>query len=431
MTVVAMNKARQRLRFGPFEMSRKGELTRAGVPVRLAPQPSQVLAMLVRRAGELVTREEIRAEVWGGTVVEFDLAVNYCIREIRKALGDDANQPRYVETVPKRGYRLVAPVAEAAPAAPVDAGVARAFREAEHLSVTWELEKTRKAAELYRQVIEAEPGFAAAYAGLVNALVILPFMGAPQDPSEVERLALRALELDDSLALTHTALAHGWWHQWRWAEAGEAFRRAVALDPECTVAHQLYGLYLVSVGRCAEAIEHGQWAAEREPTVGVMQYSLAQIYLHSGRAEDAVRQNLHTLEVARHYPNSYASLVRAYLLLGEPGRAGAVLEEWERVSGPGVAGPWRAYWLTHAGRMEEARVAFAGWWKGASEGGRLTYGSAVARLALGDAEGALALLEQSVARHTPTMLWLKVAPETLCLHGEPQYRRLLEQMGLV
>ena len=97
------------LRFGSFEMDlRAGELHRSGHLVRLQPQPFRVLSLLASRAGEVVTREEIQAEVWpAGTFVDFEQSLNFCIRQIRAALGDSALAPRYVETLPRRGYRWV------------------------------------------------------------------------------------------------------------------------------------------------------------------------------------------------------------------------------------------------------------------------------------------------------------------------------------
>ncbi|OFV87889.1 MAG: hypothetical protein A2V74_09570 [Acidobacteria bacterium RBG_16_70_10] len=93
------------LRFGVFEMDlRSGELRRQGALVRLQPQPFKVLALLASRAGEVVTREEIQAEVWpAGTFVDFEQSLNFCIRQIRTALGDQAVTPRFVETLPKPG----------------------------------------------------------------------------------------------------------------------------------------------------------------------------------------------------------------------------------------------------------------------------------------------------------------------------------------
>jgi DNA-binding winged helix-turn-helix (wHTH) protein len=96
------------LRFGQFELDlRSGEMRRAGVLMRLQPQPFKVLAMLACRPGELVTREEIQKEVWpAGTFVDFEQSLNFCIRQIRSALGDSALSPRFVETLPRRGYRF-------------------------------------------------------------------------------------------------------------------------------------------------------------------------------------------------------------------------------------------------------------------------------------------------------------------------------------
>lgn len=100
------------LRFGPFELdTRNGELRRDHALVRLPPQPLRILVSLASHAGELQTREEIRNLVWKGeTFVDFELGLNYCLNQIRKALGDDAHSPHFIETVPRRGYRFIAPV---------------------------------------------------------------------------------------------------------------------------------------------------------------------------------------------------------------------------------------------------------------------------------------------------------------------------------
>lgn len=111
-------------RFGQFELDiAAGELRRNTRRVRLQPQPFKLLVLLARRAGALVTRDEIRSELWPeGTFVDFDQSVNFAIKQIRDVLGDSAERPLYVETVPRRGYRFIAPIEPAAkdslPAAP-------------------------------------------------------------------------------------------------------------------------------------------------------------------------------------------------------------------------------------------------------------------------------------------------------------------------
>ena len=106
------NSSRGVLRFGVFEADLDaGELRNGGTKIRMQEQPFQVLGVLLQRAGELVSREELRQQVWGErTFVEFDHALNTAIKKIRIAIGDDAATPQYIETIPKRGYRFIAPV---------------------------------------------------------------------------------------------------------------------------------------------------------------------------------------------------------------------------------------------------------------------------------------------------------------------------------
>jgi DNA-binding winged helix-turn-helix (wHTH) protein/tetratricopeptide (TPR) repeat protein len=119
-------------RFGVFGTDlTEGRLRRQGQPVRLQHQPFQVLIALLERHGEVVTRDELRKRLWpGDTFVEFDKSLGVALAKLRAALGDDAANPRFVETVPRRGYRFIAPVTvqddgpESQPAAPVGASVA-------------------------------------------------------------------------------------------------------------------------------------------------------------------------------------------------------------------------------------------------------------------------------------------------------------------
>ena len=108
---------RQVLQFGGFELDpASGELRRGGDPIKLPPQPFKVLELLARRAGEVVTREEIRVHVWcDDTIVDFEQGLNFCIRRIRDVLGDTADAPRFIETLPRRGYRFVMAVTRPEP----------------------------------------------------------------------------------------------------------------------------------------------------------------------------------------------------------------------------------------------------------------------------------------------------------------------------
>ena len=105
------------IRFGVFDFDpATRELRRNGSAVRLQAQPAQVLAILLEARGEVVTREALREAIWGkDTFVDFDRGLNFCISQIRSALGDSASSPIFVRTVPKRGYQFIAPLPDSKP----------------------------------------------------------------------------------------------------------------------------------------------------------------------------------------------------------------------------------------------------------------------------------------------------------------------------
>jgi DNA-binding winged helix-turn-helix (wHTH) protein len=103
------------LRFGSFELDLDAQqLLKNGRIVRLQPQPFRLLRLLIAQPGKLVTREEIQAALWkDDTFVDFEQGVNFAIKQVREALGDRAEHPLYIQTVPKRGYRFLAPITAA------------------------------------------------------------------------------------------------------------------------------------------------------------------------------------------------------------------------------------------------------------------------------------------------------------------------------
>ncbi len=113
----------QTVRFGVYEADLgAGELRRKGRKLKLQEQPFQVLALLLERPGEVITREALREKLWpADTFVEFDHSLNTAISKIREALGDLADNPRFVETLPRRGYRFIAPVEESGQASEPEA----------------------------------------------------------------------------------------------------------------------------------------------------------------------------------------------------------------------------------------------------------------------------------------------------------------------
>src|ERR1700733_6351470 len=102
----------RKTRFGPYELDlRSGELHKHGVRMKLQDQPFQILALLLERPGDVITREELRQTLWpADTFVDFDTGLNSAVKKLRDVLSDSADEPRYIETLPRRGYRFIAPV---------------------------------------------------------------------------------------------------------------------------------------------------------------------------------------------------------------------------------------------------------------------------------------------------------------------------------
>src|SRR5262249_9633258 len=105
----------QIFRFGLFEADpSSGTLTRKGIRIKIQEQPFRVLVLLLERAGEIISREEMREKLWPeGTYVDFDGSLNVILKKLRATLEDDSDNPRFIETVPRRGYRFIAPVSVA------------------------------------------------------------------------------------------------------------------------------------------------------------------------------------------------------------------------------------------------------------------------------------------------------------------------------
>jgi TolB-like protein/DNA-binding winged helix-turn-helix (wHTH) protein/cytochrome c-type biogenesis protein CcmH/NrfG len=177
-----------RVRFGPFEVdSRTGELFKNGRKLRLQEQPFRVLQMLVERPGELITRDELRDRLWPkDTFVDFDHGLNAAVNRLRERLGDVSDRPQYIETLPRRGYRFVAPVEPAADARTIPEQAPETSGQPEPVSL-----KPR------RRIF----AIAAGLVSLILAAFLLAFFAAPlrdrllpPRPTAIHSLAVLPLE---------------------------------------------------------------------------------------------------------------------------------------------------------------------------------------------------------------------------------------------
>jgi len=323
------------LLFDDFELRLDGgELFKGGAPVKLQPQPARVLAILASRSGQVVEREEIRRLVWGDSFLDFDASLNFSIKQIRQALGDSAAEPRFVETLPRRGYRFLAPVRTGTAPVPLPepvpspkpapmrrlslavlsltllAGalaVLLGHRQTTPSSTASEAylrgiyllgqEQFEKAKASLQDAILLDPSFAPAYAHLAVAKnrVELPLW---PDMETIDAAARRAIELDPNLAQAHLALAENLFNaHLDWEQAGREYQKALALDPGNAKTYRGYAFYLTSLGRHDEAIASFSRARKLDPAAMLMKSDFA-FFLYMGRRYDeAARQARKTLEL--------------------------------------------------------------------------------------------------------------------------------------
>ncbi len=460
-----------RLSFGAFEVHLESrELKKDGAVVKLEPQPLRVLMLLIRRRGELVTREEIQQEVWlDGTTVEFDEGLYYCIRQIRLVLGDSGKDPQFIQTVPKRGYRFLPAVTEVetlavsatessveitgsrrwiwgmglAAVVAVLAGwnssglnlqksaknreLDRLLAEADHLSESWDREIMSRAISQYNELIRFAPDFAPAYAGLANVLVIAPGTTA-KNLGDAEVFAKKALSLDSSSAMGHAALGHAYWYQYRWSEAEAQFRMALEQNAKIATPHQLYGLYLAGIGgRQAEAIEHARKAVELDPRSGLMSYSLAKVLLLAGKIDEAIIEARRTLQVARHYPLTYEILTGALIQRGSYAEAEKAIEGWKRYSTAGEPRLRQAQLLARQGQLREARLIVEELGKSPS---KISFALAMALEGVGERDAAIKVIRKLVAERRMGVVFMKMDPALLALRDDPRFQELLLQIRM-
>ncbi len=447
------------LRFDPYDLNPEtGELRKGGTPLKLPPQPAKVLALLASRPGELVTREELQRELWGDqTLVDFDRGLNFCIRRVRAVLLDDATEPRYIETVPRRGYRFIAPVQQVSTvprrrwwprpvlAVGVLAAVALAlmfanrgagrsvspevyaqYRKGRFLAEEFEA-RQNKSIEYYQDAIARDPGYAPAYAGLAYAYVVhswlKPELPARDYLAKAKSAALKSLELDPQVALGHTALGYFLGYDWQWARAEQEYRKAIALAPNDPDAHDQFSLLLSSLGRHEEALREARLAAELDPVSAVVSFNLAHDLWMARRYDEAIAQSRRVLELHPETRLAYNVIGHCYAQKRMYQEAEAAFREFQPDIPP-AASPWRAYVLALAGRKPEAESIIQ-----AAQAPNFRGPQAQCYAALGDHGRALDWLEQAFARHESSLVWAKVRPEYDSLHAEPRFAALLQKMG--
>jgi TolB-like protein/Flp pilus assembly protein TadD len=291
-----------------------------------------------------------------------------------------------------------------------------------------------RAIEYFERAIEADSQYAAAYAGLATAYALQGLSGSltPREArGRVREAAIKAIQIDDGLAEAHTALgAYLHVYEWDWQAAEREHRRAIELDPNSSMARQIYGAELTAMGRLEEAVAQRRKAVELDPLAPLFSQSLGSTLLYAGRSGEALVHLRAALELDSTYWRAHATLGDLYASTGRFEDAVTAHHRSVELAGANSharAGLARA--LALAGRQDEARRIFAELQAEAEHTGIHSPALATVFLALNDVEGALAWLELSYHERHPQLRFIG-GPRYALLENDPRFLDLLRRIGL-
>jgi DNA-binding winged helix-turn-helix (wHTH) protein len=326
-------------KFADFELdARSRELRKRGRRLGVQQQPLQVLTMLVAAPGDVITRDELRERIWGtSTHVDFDRAINKAITHLRQVLDDDASRPRFIETLPKRGYRFVADVRRLDSRRGIKEDAKEAYLKARHFWNKRTPDDLKRSIDYFHRAIERDPDYPLAWTGLADAHTMIGIFGL-RPPGDVfppaKAAAERALALDVSLAEGHTVLAEiQKLYEWNWDAAERSYRRALELDPGYSVAHHWYAQLLSILARHDQAYTEMEAARRCDPLSPTIAAFISYAAFEARRYEAAVATAHDALELDAHAPLTHYMLGRAYAKLGDTNNAILTLEKGIRLAG--------------------------------------------------------------------------------------------------
>ncbi|MEM7048509.1 MAG: winged helix-turn-helix domain-containing protein [Acidobacteriota bacterium] len=428
----------RRVRFDNYELDLDtAELWSAGLPVDLPPQPSRVLALLVDHAAVLVTRDVLRERIWGTAAVEWETGLHQAISRIRTTLGDSAAEPRFIETVPRRGYRFIGrlrsdehqtPAAGALPPVdvrntgrstqiiysgiafvlagvtalvlsiptalqqhgdgtapsdalapfstdPHDAEANRLYEEASHLVRQRDFEA---AIERFERATARAPGWAEPWSARAETELARPAVGRV----ERARLALEgALARDADNARAWRQLAQlRLWEEWDWLGGQQALERAAALEPKSANLWQLRAAMEIVHGRFDKAVAAARRAVALDPISTGLRADLGWTLYYAGDIAGATSECRRSLELDPANPSAFQCLVQALLVEGRNDELVTLVAE--RAISPTSSRSGESmvedYFRRHLAYLDAEPGC-----------GTTAAAEALAKLSLGDTEGAL------------------------------------------
>jgi TolB-like protein/DNA-binding winged helix-turn-helix (wHTH) protein/Tfp pilus assembly protein PilF len=294
-----------------------------------------------------------------------------------------------------------------------------------------------KSIVIFRRAIDREPNYALAYCGLADAYALLGFRGSfpSKDAlSHAEAAALKAIELDDTLAEAHASRAFiAETYEWDWTTAEREYKRALELNAGDARAHHWYAGYLMYVGRLDEGIAEARRARDLDPLSLPVNNALAGRLLVAGRVDEALAQVRKTLEIDPHFAPAHQTLGWAYLNQGKHGEAIQEFQQALQLSGNETTDLTLDLGFAYAvaGKREEARKILAKLKQQNEKGLVPSAPIAILYGALSEPDEAFAWLEKAYQEHDPELTYINVPGRRFePLRHDPRFRKLLVRMGL-
>ncbi len=443
----------RRATFAGFELDLETrELWNAGRRIDLAPQPSKVLAILVSYAGRLVERSELRRRIWGDSWLDWETGLHQAVRRIRVVLGDSATEPRFIETVPRRGYRFIAEVEtekrSALPSgfrfvwgaalsallllcslATAHGALSRgdsssqilagpvpgeeSLRLVEEGRYLLSAGKVDSALDKLHQAAEGEPDWAEPWTMIAEAELIRP------QPARVER-ARRALE---TALVREPESSRAWlllarlrlWEEWDWTGARQALQRASQIDGQDPEVWQLLASLETVTGRSDEALMAARRAMELDPVSTALRVDLGWTLYYTGWTQEALAECRRSLELEPHNPSARQCALQSLLVLERKSEAASMIDN----NASGEPAEILVAWASSQLEALESQATCSS-----------SAASATPRILAGDISGALDALvagaEEGTGWEVP---FARVEPLLAAWREDPRFLQIEEALG--
>jgi DNA-binding winged helix-turn-helix (wHTH) protein len=438
-------RAPTRVRFGDFEADlATRELRRRGLRVRVRDQSFQVLAALVEHPGQLVTRDALRERLWADVFVDVEDGLNTAVSRLREALGDLAGRPRFIETLPKRGYRFIAPVTaiaelpggQGANTQSVDPRASIEYCRGRQAFTHATPDALSAAEEHFEHAIARDPRFALAYDSLAEVYWWRGYFGYVEPRQAFSRgilHAVRALEIDGGLAEAHALL--GQYHKqlhYEWPEVEREMASALDLDPGSAVVRGRYALnFLMPQGRLDEAIRELEHALELDPVQSLTLAFLAITLLLARRYEEAIERSR---ELLSREPRAFWGHLVLGVAYRQQGRSDEAIAEVRRAvelsDGSSMMTGWLGLTLAVGGHAREARSVLERLQARAASGYVPPSSIAWVYIGLGEIDRAFEWLNRAVDGLDQLIMPIRSYAFLDPLRSDPRFDLLLRRMRL-